>query len=184
LRQPSLYVGRCKMIKMRAGVLYRSHPAWSPEKGACRLVVQPTQPASENFKTNFCNFIRSHRCLNNADIATNPIGAVATTAFSPWRHIVDSLVVLITMSIVSAQTDIVVVDSSTTLLSLLDNIIGLAVDPPSLYLDLEGVKLGRHGSISIISLYIAPTKKIYLIDIHRLGKTAFSTTNSSNQHRI
>jgi exonuclease 3'-5' domain-containing protein 1 len=44
---------------------------------------------------------------------------------------------------------------------------------------LEGVKLGRHGSISIISLYIAPTKKIYLIDIHRLGKTAFSTTNSS-----
>jgi exonuclease 3'-5' domain-containing protein 1 len=83
------------------------------------------------------------------------------------------------MSIVSAQTDIVVVDSATTLLSLLDNIIGLAVDPPSLYLDLEGVKLGRHGSISIISLYIAPTKKIYLIDIHRLGKTAFSTTNSS-----
>jgi exonuclease 3'-5' domain-containing protein 1 len=83
------------------------------------------------------------------------------------------------MSIVSAQTDIVVVDSATTLLSLLNNIIGLAVDPPSLYLDLEGVKLGRHGSISIISLYIAPTKKIYLIDIHRLGKTAFSTTNSS-----
>jgi exonuclease 3'-5' domain-containing protein 1 len=83
------------------------------------------------------------------------------------------------MSIVSAQTDIVVVDSATTLLSLLDNIIGLAVDPPSLYLDLEGVKLGRHGSISIISLYIAPTKKIYFIDIHRLGKTAFSTTNSS-----
>jgi exonuclease 3'-5' domain-containing protein 1 len=83
------------------------------------------------------------------------------------------------MSIVSAQTDIVVMDSVTTLLSLLDNIIGLAVDPPSLYLDLEEVKLGRHGSISIISLYIASTKKIYLIDIHRLRKTAFSTTNSS-----
>lgn len=83
------------------------------------------------------------------------------------------------MSIVSAQTDIIVVDSATTLISLLDNIIGLAVDPPSLYIDLEGVKLGRYGSISIISLYIAPTKKIYLIDIHRLGKTAFSTTNSS-----
>ena len=74
---------------------------------------------------------------------------------------------------------IIVVDSATTLLSLLDNLINLSVDPPSLYLDLEGVKLGRHGSISIISLYVASTKKIYLIDIHRLGKTAFSTTNSS-----
>ena len=74
---------------------------------------------------------------------------------------------------------IIVVDSTTTLVSLLDNLIGLAADPPSLYLDLEGVKLGRHGSISIISLYIPPIKKIYLIDIHRLGKTAFSITNSS-----
>lgn len=83
------------------------------------------------------------------------------------------------MSIVSAQTDIIVVDSATTLLSLLDNLIGLAVDPPSLYLDLEGVKLGRHCSISIISLYVLSRKKIYLINIHRLGKTAFSTTNSS-----
>jgi exonuclease 3'-5' domain-containing protein 1 len=89
------------------------------------------------------------------------------------------LVVLINMSIILAQTDIIVVDSATTLLSLLDNLISLAVDPPSLYLDLEGVKLGSHGSISIISLYIASIKKIYLIDIHRLGKTAFSTTNSN-----
>jgi exonuclease 3'-5' domain-containing protein 1 len=83
------------------------------------------------------------------------------------------------MLIVSAQTNIVVIDSTTTLLSLLDNIIGLAVDPPLLYLDLEGVKLGRYSSISIISLYIAPTKKIYLIDIYRFRKTAFLTTNSS-----
>jgi hypothetical protein len=75
------------------------------------------------------------------------------------------------------KTDIIVVDSATTLLSLLDNFINLTIDPPSLYFDLEGVRLGRHGSISIISLYIAPIKKIYLIDIHRLGKTAFSTTN-------
>lgn len=83
------------------------------------------------------------------------------------------------MSIVSAQTDITVVDSATTLLSLLDNLISLAVDPPSRYLDLEGVKLGRRGSISIFSLYVLPRKQIYLIDIHRLGTTAFSTTNSS-----
>jgi exonuclease 3'-5' domain-containing protein 1 len=71
------------------------------------------------------------------------------------------------------------VDSTTTLLSLLNNLISLTIDPPLLYLDLEGVKLSRYSSISIISLYIASIKKIYLIDIHRLGKTTFSTTNSS-----
>jgi len=71
------------------------------------------------------------------------------------------------------------VDSANTLASLLDNLTNLPIEPPSLYLDLEGVKLGRHGSLSIISIYIAPMKKVYLIDIHSLGKTAFSTTNRS-----
>ena len=78
-----------------------------------------------------------------------------------------------------SDIDIIVVDSATTLASFLENLISLPVKPPSLYLDLEGVKLGRHGSISIISLYILPLKKIYLIDIHSLGNTAFSTTNRS-----
>jgi len=44
---------------------------------------------------------------------------------------------------------------------------------------LEGIALGRHGSISILSLYIAPTKKIYLIDIHSLREAAISTTTNS-----
>lgn len=83
------------------------------------------------------------------------------------------------MSVILAQTDVIVVDSTTNLLSLLDNLTSIAVGSPLLYLDLNGVKLGRHGSISIISLHIATMKKLYLIDIHRLGKSAFSTTNSS-----
>ena len=78
-----------------------------------------------------------------------------------------------------SNIDIIVVDSATNLITLLDDLINLPIKPPSLYLDLEGVKLGRRGSISIISLYIVPIKKIYLIDIHSLGKTAFSTTNRS-----
>jgi len=83
------------------------------------------------------------------------------------------------MSIVSTQTDITVVNSATTLLSLLDNLISLIINSPSLYLDLKEVKLGCHSSISIFSLYILSRKKIYLIDIHCLETTAFSTTNSS-----
>lgn len=54
------------------------------------------------------------------------------------------------MSIVLSQTDIEVVDSMPGLLSLLVNFTNLPVDPPSLYLDLEGIKLGRHGSIIYI----------------------------------
>jgi len=83
------------------------------------------------------------------------------------------------MSTTSAQSNVTFIDLEARLLPLLDSIANLAVDPPSLYIDLEGIALGRHGSISILSLYIAPTKKAYLIDIHSLGEAAFSTTTSS-----
>ena len=56
------------------------------------------------------------------------------------------------MSNSSAQSNITFVDSEESLLLLLDSIDNLAVEPPSLYMDLEGIALGRHGSISIISL--------------------------------
>lgn len=62
---------------------------------------------------------------------------------------------------------------------LLDSIANLATEPPSLYIDLEGIALGRCCSISIFSLYIAPTKETYLIDIYTLKEAAFSTTNNS-----
>ncbi|OAF60358.1 hypothetical protein VC83_03560 [Pseudogymnoascus destructans] len=84
------------------------------------------------------------------------------------------------MSIILPQTEVVVVDSPNALLYFLDSAQNLPVKPPSLYLDLEGIRLSRHGSISIISLYVIPTAKIYLIDIYTLGGAAFSTTNSNS----
>ena len=83
------------------------------------------------------------------------------------------------MSTTSAQSNATFIDSNTDLLPLLDSIPNLTFNPPSLYIDLEGIDLGRHGSISILSLHIAPTQKTYLIDIHSLGRAAFSTTNNS-----
>lgn len=80
---------------------------------------------------------------------------------------------------VSPQTVVALVDSVSALLDLLDDLANLPVSPPSLYIDLEGVQLGRHGSISILSLYLATTKRVYLVDIHILGGAAFSTTNST-----
>ncbi|KAL3485387.1 ribonuclease H-like domain-containing protein [Aspergillus germanicus] len=52
---------------------------------------------------------------------------------------------------------------------------GLPNDPPSLYIDLEGVNLGRHGTVSILQMYVLPHDRTYLIDIHTLGERAFSS---------
>lgn len=46
---------------------------------------------------------------------------------------------------------------------------------PSLFLDLEGVKLSRQGTISILQIHLAPLNKSYLVDIHTLGLKAFDT---------
>lgn len=64
---------------------------------------------------------------------------------------------------------------------LVDRIVKLSVSPPSLYNDLEGIKLSRHGFISIVTLYVLPTATVYLIDVHVLGIAAFFTTGKSKQ---
>ncbi|KAL3425169.1 hypothetical protein PVAG01_04450 [Phlyctema vagabunda] len=81
------------------------------------------------------------------------------------------------MSEISAQNNAIFIDSETNLLPLLDSITNLPVDPPSLYIDLKGINLGRHGSVSIFALHIASKQTTYLIDVHTLGKNAFSATN-------
>ena len=70
------------------------------------------------------------------------------------------------------------VNSLSSLECLLDNVSDLPTEPPSMFIDLEGIKLGREGSISIISIYIAPKKIVYLVDIYTLGSSAFSTTHA------
>jgi exonuclease 3'-5' domain-containing protein 1 len=86
---------------------------------------------------------------------------------------------LLNMSTTSAQSNATFIALEADLLPLLDSISNLPVDPPSLYLDMEGIDLGRHGSISVLSLHIGPTQMTYLIDIHSLRKAAFLTTNNS-----
>lgn len=46
---------------------------------------------------------------------------------------------------------------------------------PVVYIDLEGINLSRNGSISIISIYIDRRRFTYLVDVHTLGSTAFTT---------
>jgi len=73
------------------------------------------------------------------------------------------------------------VDTSTAVASLVDSIVDLPSKPPSLYFDLEGINLSRDGSISILQLLILPSNETYLVDIHTLGDTAFSTPGASGQ---
>ena len=77
----------------------------------------------------------------------------------------------------SRPAEVKIADSVSTLISLLDDVVNLPSKPPSLFFDLEGIKLGRHGSISIVSLFIAPKNIVYLVDIHCLRGAAFTTTN-------
>lgn len=72
-----------------------------------------------------------------------------------------------------------VVDAIHALLPLLDTLNHLPTDPPSLFFDIEGVKLGRHGSMSLVSLYVAPQSTTYIIDVHILRAHAFHATDDT-----
>lgn len=63
--------------------------------------------------------------------------------------------------------------------NLIDSIIDLPFNPPSLYFDLEGIKLSRVGSILIFQLLVVPQDHVYLIDIHVLKASAFSTAGKA-----
>ena len=81
-----------------------------------------------------------------------------------------------------AYTIISTVSQMTTLLDFV-SIPTLTTSSPSLYFDVEGINLSRHGSISIIELHHAPSSRpdeshTYLIDVHILGFVAFSTPSA------
>jgi exonuclease 3'-5' domain-containing protein 1 len=86
------------------------------------------------------------------------------------------------MSALTNEACIKVVDTQLSLRSLLDDVNRLPTNPPSnpsLFLDFEGENLGRHGSISIVSLFVAPRNTVYLVDVHCLGGEAFTVTNNN-----
>lgn len=72
-----------------------------------------------------------------------------------------------------------IIDSSASVTSLVGNLEDRPTNPPSLYLDLEGIALSRHGSISIIQIFLLPTNHVYLIDIFVLEQAAFDTASQS-----
>ncbi|KAI6346621.1 hypothetical protein MCOR25_010985 [Pyricularia grisea] len=51
---------------------------------------------------------------------------------------------------------------------------------PILYIDLEGVRLSRDGSISIVTVFVQPGLHVYLLDVHNLQTATFTTPGISN----
>lgn len=70
------------------------------------------------------------------------------------------------------------IDTVEAIPAVVQNLIDQPTTPPSIYIDLEGVKLSREGSISILQIHVAPQNKSYLIDIHVLGSKAFDTSDN------
>lgn len=73
------------------------------------------------------------------------------------------------------------VDTADAVSRMVDEIAGLPNYPPSLYIDLEGHDLGRHGTVSIVQIYVAPKDFTYLVDTTTLGETAFKSPGSEGQ---
>lgn len=72
----------------------------------------------------------------------------------------------------------VLVDTPDAVKSLVDTLFCFESTADAIYLDLEGVDLSRHGSISIIQIWVPPRQQAFLVDVHTLGMQAFTVTNS------
>lgn len=79
----------------------------------------------------------------------------------------------------STTVSSILVDSTLSLQELLSSIENLPTSPPCLYVDLEGVRLSRHGTISLLTIFVEPLNKVYLVDIHTMKSAAFTTALSS-----
>lgn len=75
----------------------------------------------------------------------------------------------------------IIVDTIPFIRAMIDEISSIpststSPDNAYLYVDVEGVKPSRHGSVSILQLFVEPTNTVYLIDTITLGTTAFNTS--------
>jgi exonuclease 3'-5' domain-containing protein 1 len=61
------------------------------------------------------------------------------------------------------------------MVALIEILQTLPTDIPSIYIDLEGISLSRHGSISLITMFVQPKDCVYIVDVHALQSAAFTT---------
>lgn len=74
------------------------------------------------------------------------------------------------------------VDTTAGISKMIDALDGLSTTPPSMYIDLEGENLSRHGNISLLQIFVLPTRSTYLIDVYTLQDRAFLTRGTNGKH--
>lgn len=104
----------------------------------------------------------------------------------PLQDDLSTLTQSLKKSSVWEEYSIIFVQTVAGVTELLEELTDLPTEPPSLYIDLEGVNLSRHGTISIIQIFVYPIKRTFLVDIHTLKGSAFSApaSNGSLLHSI
>ena len=80
------------------------------------------------------------------------------------------------------------IDNEKNLEVLLDSISKVtfadAEQIPHLYLDLEGTKVSRNGTLALLTIMIHPQADTYIIDVTTLGKAAFDTKTSTGKQNL
>lgn len=74
-----------------------------------------------------------------------------------------------------------IMDTTAAIAELVELLTDVPKNPPSIYVDLEGINLSRHGSISIMQISLLPRDEVYLIDVYTLGQEAFSHPSTSGK---
>ncbi|KAI7264314.1 hypothetical protein KC345_g8857 [Hortaea werneckii] len=70
---------------------------------------------------------------------------------------------------VEKAKEVTVVDTKDQIVSVLEALTSLESSSNSIFVDMEGVNLSRHGSISLMQIYAPESRHIFIVDIHLLG---------------
>lgn len=74
-----------------------------------------------------------------------------------------------------------IVDTPATIRSLVDILAPLEQTRGSIYLDLEGINLSRHGSISLLQIFVPSCERPFIVDVHTLGIQTFNVSTSEGK---
>jgi len=85
-----------------------------------------------------------------------------------------SLTAAFQSSALEDKASVTFIDTCAGVAEMIGDLTHLPAKPPSLYIDLEGVNLSRHGTISILQIFVLPQRSTFLIDIYGLKDKAFS----------
>jgi exonuclease 3'-5' domain-containing protein 1 len=75
------------------------------------------------------------------------------------------------------------IDTTDALRCFLGEIHSLPNNPPSFYIDVEGHKLGRFGTLDLLQIHVLPLHETFIVDVFTLKNAAFDTSFQGNSLR-